>query len=237
MASGTGHLGSVKLNPTPALRASRGRTSLRDEAIHTLTAAIIAGELRPRVVYSAPMLAAELGMSPTPVREAMLDLVKEGLVETIRNKGFQVVELADADLDDLTELRVLIEVPTVRKLARRGLAADEYAGLKDLAKEIELAARRRDMVAHNRADLAFHLKMLGLLGNDALVETVRSLRIRSRLYGMAALADTGHLIPTSLEHAEVLDLVKSHDSSGAARLMHRHIGHVRGSWATGVVTE
>ena len=91
------------------------RLSLRDEAIQTLHAAIVAGILRPGVVYSAPAMAAQLGMSATPVREAMLDLVKEGLVETVRNKGFRVVELADDELDELTELRLLIEVPSVRR--------------------------------------------------------------------------------------------------------------------------
>ena len=103
--------------------------SLRDEAIETLYAAIIAGILRPGVVYSAPTMAAQLGMSATPVREAMLDLVKEGLVETVRNKGFRVVELADAELDELTQVRLLLEVPSVQRIATHGLDPTEYATL------------------------------------------------------------------------------------------------------------
>ena len=217
---------------TPVLSVG-SRPSLRDEAIKTLQAAIIAGELRPRVVYSAPTLAAQLGMSATPVREAVLDLVKEGLVETVRNKGFRVVELAAAELDELTELRLLIEVPSVRTLARRGLAAEEHRKLKHLAAQIERAAERNDMVAHNKADLEFHTALLGLLSNKTLVSTVQSLRLRSRLYGMSALADSGQLLPTSREHVELLDLIRDGDAAGAARLMRQHIGHVRGSWATG----
>ena len=219
------------------LRSAGLRTSLRDEAIKTLQAAIVAGELRPQVVYSAPTLAAQLGMSATPVREAVLDLVKEGLVETVRNKGFRVVELAAAELDELTELRFLLEVPSVSALARRGLAAGEYKKLKYLATQIERAAVRNDMVAHNKADLEFHTELLGLLANKTLVSTVRSLRIRSRLYGMSALADSGHLLPTSHEHIELLDLIKAQDAAGAARLMRQHIGHVRGSWATGTAED
>jgi DNA-binding GntR family transcriptional regulator len=215
------------------LQSTGSRTSLRDEAIMTLQAAIIAGELRPHVVYSAPTLAAQLRMSATPVREAVLDLVKEGLVETVRNKGFRVVELAAAELDELTELRLLIEVPSVRNLARRGLADGEYKMLKQLAGQIERAAVRNDMVAHNKADLEFHTALLGLLGNKTLVTTVQSLRVRSRLYGMSALADSGQLLPTSHEHTELLDLIREGDAAGAARLMRQHIGHVRGSWATG----
>ncbi len=64
----------------PVLNTVGTPTTLRDEAIQNLHAAIISGVLQPGVVYSAPVLSAQLGMSATPVREAMLDLVKEGLV-------------------------------------------------------------------------------------------------------------------------------------------------------------
>lgn len=233
----TRSLSSGDVDDKLVLQSVGARTNLRDEAITTLQAAIIAGELRPHIVYSAPALAARLRMSATPVREAVLDLAKEGLVETVRNKGFRVVELAAAELDELTELRLLIEVPSVRKLARRGLSGQEYKSLKQLAGLIERAAVANDMVAHNKADLEFHTELLGLLGNKALVATVRSLRVRSRLYGMSALADSGQLLPTSHEHAHLLDLIRNKDAAGAARLMRQHIGHVRGSWATGTADE
>jgi DNA-binding GntR family transcriptional regulator len=225
---------SVPADDKLVLQSVGSRTSLRNEAIRTLQAAIIAGELRPNVVYSAPALAAQLGMSATPVREAFLDLVKEGLVETVRNKGFRVVELAASELDELTEVRLLLEVPSVRALARRGLSPAEYRQLKQLAGQIERAAVRNDVVAHTKADLEFHTALLGLLGNRSLIAIVGSLRIRSRLYGLSALADSGQLLPTSHEHAELLELIRQQDADGAANLMRRHIGHVRGSWATGI---
>jgi DNA-binding GntR family transcriptional regulator len=217
----------------PELGASRVRLSLRDEAIETLHAAIIAGELRPGLIYSAPALAAQLNMSATPVREAMLDLVKEGLVETVRNKGFRVVELSDAELDDLTELRMLIEPPTISRIAQRGVSRSDLARLTTTVTAIERAAHAGDMVAYNRADLDFHLGLLGLLGNEALVSTVRSLRVRSRLYGLTALSDSGALFPSAHEHRELLELIAVGRAADAERVMQQHIGHVRGSWATG----
>jgi DNA-binding GntR family transcriptional regulator len=221
----------------PSLQAAGARRSLRDEAIQTLQAAIIAGELRPGNVYSAPTLAVRLGMSATPVREAMLHLVEEGLVQTVRNKGFRVIELAEAELDELTELRLLIEVPSVARIAGRGLSRAELTRLRSLAAAIERSAHQRDMIAHNKADLEFHTGLLALLGNAALVELVRSLRTRSRLYGMAALADSGQLYPSSHEHAELLDLIQARDAAAAEALMRGHIGHVRTSWATGRISE
>jgi DNA-binding GntR family transcriptional regulator len=209
------------------------RSNVRDEIVRTLQAAVISGDLQPGVVYSAPSLAAQFGVSATPVREAMLDLVKEGLVEAVRNKGFRVTELSDVELDEITELRALIEVPTIGKIAERGVPRAVMAQLRQLAKEIESASEAKDLVAHNKADLEFHLLLLGVGGNEILVRTVRTLRTRSRLYGMAALAAHGELTPTSREHAELLALIRKGDAAAAEALMLRHIGHVRGAWATG----
>ena len=89
------------------------------------------------------------------------------------------------------------------------------------------------MVAYNRADLDFHLGLLGLFGNAALVANVRSLRVRSRLYGLSALADSGALFPSSHEHRELFELIAAGRAEEAETLMQQHIGHVRGSWATG----
>ncbi len=106
--------GGMTLN-LPALGQQR---KVRDQVADALRAALVAGEMRPGVVYSAPALAARFGVSATPVREAMLDLAKEGLVTAVRNKGFRVTELSDRDLDDITALRALIEVPTIGQIAR-----------------------------------------------------------------------------------------------------------------------
>lgn len=212
----------------PALGARR---NLREEITVTLRSAVISGELRSGVVYSAPRLAGQFGVSATPVREAMLDLANEGLVDVVRNKGFRVTELSEEDLDELSELRALIEVPTVRRIAAAGVPRDVIDELRTLATEIEAAAARGDLIGHITADLEFHLLLLAQAGNRHLVETVRSLRARSRLYGLRALADRGALVPSAHEHAELLDLLTAGDAAGAEDLMRRHIGHVRGIWA------
>lgn len=213
------------------LRALEVRRNLRDEITQTLRAAVISGELRPGVVHSAPHLAAQFGVSATPVREAMLDLAKEGLIEAVRYKGFRVTEPSDKDLDNLSELRALIEVPTVRRIARAGIDAAVVEELRRFALEIENAAARQDLIAHVNADMQFHLRLLALVGNPHLVETVRSLRVQSRNYGLRSLAERGELAKSAREHSELLDLVRAGDAEGAEQLMSRHIGHVRGIWA------
>ncbi|MFE2599414.1 GntR family transcriptional regulator [Streptomyces sp. NPDC059396] len=216
---------------TPVLPSFSARRNLREEIIETLRAAVISGQLRPGVVYSAPSLAEQFGVSSTPVREAMLDLVREGLVEAVRNKGFRVTELSEQDLDDITRLRALIEIPTVRRIAEAGVDPAVIERLRPLAAGIEDAARRQDLIAHVTIDMEFHLTLLGLTGNSYLVETVRSLRSRSRIYGLSILAAHDQLVPSSHEHAELLDLIEAGDADGAEELMQRHMGHVRGIWA------
>ncbi len=90
----------------------------------------------------------------------MLDLAKEGLVEAVRNKGFRVTEMSDSDLDDITEIRRLIEVPTVAKLAESGRDA-EFERLRPLAREIVTAAERGDLLTYVERRPAFPRRAAG----------------------------------------------------------------------------
>ncbi|AOR30580.1 GntR family transcriptional regulator [Streptomyces fodineus] len=208
------------------------RERLRDQVAHALRAALISGELRPGHVYSAPTLAEDFGISATPVREAMLDLAREGLVEPLRNKGFRVTEVNEHDLDQYTEIRTLIEVPMVGRITRTASQADLEA-LRPIAEEIVRAAHDHDLTGYLEADRRFHLSLLALSGNDRLVETVGDLRKRSRLYGLTALDRRGELIPSAEEHLELVDLMLSGDDEAAQQCMTRHLGHVRSLWAKG----
>ncbi|KJS61135.1 GntR family transcriptional regulator [Streptomyces rubellomurinus] len=203
---------------------------LRDQVAHALRAALISGELRPGVVYSAPALAADFGVSATPVREAMLDLAREGLVEAVRNKGFRVTELTERDLDDYTEIRALIEVPTVGRVARTA-SKEQLERLRPQAEAIVAAARKHDLIGYLEADRQFHLDLLGLAGNARLVDVVGDLRKRSRLYGLTRLDERGELVSSAQEHLELLDLMIAGDADAAEACMTRHLSHVRSLWA------
>jgi DNA-binding GntR family transcriptional regulator len=206
------------------------RQSLREQVAEILRASMVAGQMRPGVVYSVPTLAEQFGVSATPVREAMLDLAKEGLVESVRNKGFRVTELADKDLDDITQLRALIEVPTVVQLAQ---VADLEAveALRPLAQAIVDCAEAADLIGYVEADRRFHLHLLALAGNPRLVDTVLVLRAQTRLYGLEYLAEQRRLTASAAEHFELLDALLARDPARTEEVMRRHIGHVRGIWA------
>lgn len=207
------------------------RTSLRERVAESLRAALVSGRMVPGTTYSIPALAEQFGVSATPVREAMLDLVNEGIMSAVPNKGFRVVELSDAELDQITELRRLLEVPTVGDLAG---AIDRAAvrRLRSLADAVSDAARRGDVVAYVEADRELHLALLAEAGNPRLVEMVGRLRDQSRLYGLEQLAADGVLVDSAAEHMRLIDALESGDRRAAERVMAHHLDHVRGIWAS-----
>jgi len=204
--------------------------SLREQVSRALEAALVAGELRPGAIYSAPSLAEEFGVSATPVREAMLDLVKDGFVEVVRNKGFRVLEVSDADLDQISQIRLLLEVPsTVRAAAE--LTAEDFDHLADIASEITSSASRGDVISYLDADRSFHVELIASLGNPRLTDLVDRLRRQTRLSGLANLARSGRLVASADEHHQILAALRAGNSDATARLMSAHIGHTRGLWA------
>ncbi|MFI1395681.1 GntR family transcriptional regulator [Streptomyces sp. NPDC020681] len=216
--------------PTPPLPALGGRTNYRERVADALRAALISGGLLPGEVYSAPALAARFGVSATPVREAMLDLVKEGLVTALPNKGFRVTEVTERQLDEYLHIRALIEIPTVTGLTATADPADLEA-LRPAAAEIVTTAAAGDLIGYVEADRRFHLGLLALAGNEHLVQVVGELRKRSRLYGLTALAERGLLEDSAEEHHELLDALLARDEEAVREVMTRHLGHVRDLWA------
>lgn len=206
------------------------RQSLREQVANVLRAAIVSGQMRPGVLYSVPTLAERFAVSATPVREAMLDLAKEGLVDSVRNKGFRVTELSDEDLDNITQLRALIEVPTVARLASV-IGEDEVEALRPLAQAIVDSAREGDLIRYLEEDRRFHLQLLAAAGNPRLVDVVRDLRAQTRLYGLDGLVQQDRLTSSAEEHLELLDALRARDATWAEAVMRRHIAHVRGIWA------
>jgi DNA-binding GntR family transcriptional regulator len=205
--------------------------SLRETVTQMLRAAIISGEMTPGEVYSAPALGTRFGVSATPVREAMIDLSREGLVETVPNKGFRVTSVSEADLDDIAALRMLIEPPTVRQVTPR-IPAAAIPALRELAAAIVDNAAAGDLVTYTEADRRFHLAILEHSNNQRLVSLVSELRSHTRLYGLSGMAARGTLAGSAAEHLELVDLIAAGDAEGAGDLMERHIGRVRAEWAS-----
>jgi DNA-binding GntR family transcriptional regulator len=205
-------------------------SSLRDQALRVTRARIISGKLRPGMLYTLGSTAEQLGVSVTPVREAVLDLAKDGLVELERNRGFRVREMTQRDLDEIVELRRMIEVPAVRTIAERMLVTDSDQ-LRQLAMITEKCAAAGDWVGFLNNDREFHLGLLAYLGNERLLVIAGSLRDQSRLYGLDRLTGTESLMKSTREHYVLLEAVTAGHADEAAAIMERHLRHARGIWA------
>jgi DNA-binding GntR family transcriptional regulator len=216
----------------PVLRTtSLQRTSLRDQALTAIRHALVTGQIVPGVVYSAASLAAELGVSNSPVREAMLALVDDGLMEAVPNRGFRPVSHSQADLAEIAQLRRFLEIPAAGQAAETDLG-DCLGTLRELVEVIERTAADGDVAANLEADRQFHLSLVDACGNRRLTDLVARLRDQTRLYNLRNLAASGVLTASAAEHRPLLNAVADHDRARAEDLMRGHLAHLTTDWST-----
>jgi DNA-binding GntR family transcriptional regulator len=185
---------------------------------------LLRGEFAPDLVYTAPSLAVRYGVSVTPVREAILDLANEGLVSIRRNKGFSVAVPTLKGVQDIAEVRRLIEVPATVAITER-LTVTHLRHLLRAAEETVTHARDGDLVAYVTADRAFHLAVLELSGNPVLVELCERLRTQARAHAYPFLLTSGSLLASAQEHVDLVRSMQTRDVTAVARIVDGHIAH------------
>jgi DNA-binding GntR family transcriptional regulator len=206
-------------------------SSLREQAARAIRSGIMTGEIAPGGMYSVPALSSQLGVSATPVREAMLDLANEGLVVPVRNRGFRVVSLSVQDHENILKLRLLLEVPSTGEVAVIHRSED-LPKFRRLAEQMPEDVRARDLQAYLDADREFHLGLLGLLNNARLVDIVGMLRNQSRLYDVGKLVEHGQMLENALEHSEIIAAIERRDREGTEDVVRRHLLRTRKGWSS-----
>ncbi|ALO97030.1 GntR family transcriptional regulator [Streptomyces corchorusii] len=205
--------------PVPEPRAAVQRSSVRGQILDALRTALVTGELKPGEVYSAPVLGDRFGVSATPVREAMQQLALEGAVEVVPNRGFRVVERGARELAELAEVRALIEVPVMLRLARTA-PAERWAELRPLAEETVRVAATGCPAAYAESDRAFHRTLLALSGNEQLVRIAEDLHRRSQWPPVRR--GRAELVADAAEHLALLDALASGDVERVRGLVGGH---------------
>ncbi|MGW7536979.1 GntR family transcriptional regulator [Amycolatopsis sp. NPDC054798] len=208
------------------------RKNLREQVLEVVRQAMVSGELRSGDIYSAAALATRLGVSSSPVREALLTLVNQGLLEPVRNRGYRVVAMTERDLDEIYEMRLLLEVPATLS-AGAAAGPGDLARLDGLAADIESAAEAGEVARFLEADRRFHLDLLALAGNERLIAAIATLRDQTRLYGLDMLAEHGRLADSAREHREMLAAIAERDWVRLEGQIRAHLKHVRAEWASG----
>ncbi|MEV4784382.1 GntR family transcriptional regulator [Streptomyces tuirus] len=219
----------------PRARPVVQRASVRGQILDALRAALVAGDLRPGEVYSAPVLGEQFGVSATPVREAMQQLALEGAVEVVPNRGFRVVERGVRELAELAEVRALIEVPVMLRLART-VPAERWAELRPLAEATVRAASSGCRATYAEADRGFHRAVLSLSGNEQLVQIAQDLHRRAQwplVGGGPGVRGRADLVADAHEHTALLDALVARDLDVVRALVGEHFGGAAGAAAAG----
>ncbi|MFI7405244.1 GntR family transcriptional regulator [Streptomyces sp. NPDC049541] len=217
------HTHSERPIPRPRLVQ---RASVRGQILDALRTALVAGELTPGEVYSAPALGERFGVSATPVREAMQQLALEGAVEVVPNRGFRVVERGARELAELAEVRALIEIPVMLRLART-VPAERWTALRPLAEATLRAASSGCRATYAESDRAFHRALFALSGNEQLVQIADDLHRRAQwpLVGGAPTArGRAELMADAAQHAALLDALIACDLDVLRALVGEHFG-------------
>ncbi|MCW2816426.1 MAG: transcriptional regulator [Nocardioides sp.] len=194
--------------------------SLTDAVVESVRAGVQQGVLVPGEVYSVYRVAEELGVSRSPVREAMLRLAETGLVEIARNRGFRVVLPSAHDVEEIFEIRLALEPRAARRAAERG--CPDLAGLLDAMLG---AAGRGDQPAFWAADRALHRAVLVAAGNHRAAEIVEQLRATTALLGPPTTATGRSLTEIHAEHRPIVEAVLAADPDAAEHAMRRHLEH------------
>ncbi|MFJ3669046.1 GntR family transcriptional regulator [Streptomyces sp. NPDC090106] len=207
----------------PRQRPVVQRASVRGQILDALRTALVSGELTPGEVYSAPALGDRFGVSATPVREAMQQLALEGAVEVVPNRGFRVVQRGARELAELAEVRALVEVPVMLRLAR-GVPPERWAELRPLAEATVRAASSGCRATYAESDRAFHRAVLALAGNEQLLQIAGDLHRRAQwpLVGGPTVRNRAELVADAAEHTALLDALIAGDLEMVHTLVTEH---------------
>jgi DNA-binding GntR family transcriptional regulator len=187
---------------------------------------ILSGAYAPGSALRQDSLAAEFGTSKIPVREALVQLQSEGLVDIFPNRGFQVRPLAGTELEEVFRLRLQIEPFAVALGAKLATAADHRAA-RDVLEQLNAAAAAREFAASGRLNRAFHLLLTVPRLQPVAAETLGRLHTLAQRYVQAHLRPEGRAKRASREHAALLKAWSAGKSKEARVLMHSHIKSTR----------
>jgi len=167
-------------------------------------------------------IALELGMSRTPVREALIRLANEGLVEVIPRRGMRVLPVSPNDMKEIYEVLGALESAAAEMLAARRPGESELKPLITATKAMEKALARDDLDAWAAADESFHEQLVTMAGNKVLADTVFAYWDRAHRARMFSLRLRPKPVNSTKEHMALVDRLREGDAAGAAKVNREH---------------
>lgn len=206
-------------NPLPTLRSVDTPPSMQEIAFQAIKQAIMRNELLPGNIYSEQAVAKEMGMSKTPVHQALLDLENKGFVSIFPRKGFKVSTLSAKNIRDMFELRRTLERTVVLKITPR-LTAEDFRKLDRIVQQIE---QTRDPIDFQKHDRAFHRYLASLTNNTYIINALNTVWDLSDWVGASLLYNWGGFSQAAGEHLAVYEFMTAGEAEKAAAAMERHL--------------
>ncbi len=198
---------------------------LRQSVYDALIDLIVSGELPPGQHMVETDLARQLGVSRQPIREALHRMEAEGWVDLRPSQGAFVHVPTDAEVDELLDVRALLEAETGRLAAARRVSAARLARLREICRDGEAAAEAGDFGAAVAANNAFHAEVAAVGGNAVLAELADIVGRRVQWYYRMVAPERGH--GSWAEHAEMIEAIESGDAERARALARKHTERTR----------
>ena len=196
---------------------------LRDVVFNTLRDAILTGKLVPGERLMENQLAEKLGVSRTPVREALRMLELENLVELVPRKGAQVLDMSEKDITNILEVRSALE-GLATSLACKKMTKEDLQQLKSMEVDFEKAVADNDVEHFVDIDEDFHDLIFAATENDKLISIFRNLRIQLYRYRMAQAKNNETSMSTIVaHHRSIIRAIENHDAEEGASIAQGHI--------------
>lgn len=195
---------------------------LRDVVFNTLRKAILTGELKPGERLMEIHLANRLGVSRTPIREAIRKLELEGLVIMIPRRGAEVAQITEKSLKDVLEVRRALDALCV-ELACERITEEGKVKLREACSEFEKATKTGDVTAIAEADVALHDIIVEATGNARLIQLINNLSEQMYRYRFEYIKDESRHEKLVEEHRMIYESIIEKDKEKAAKAAKLHI--------------
>ena len=195
---------------------------LRDVVFNTLRQAILKGELEPGERLMEIQLAGRLGVSRTPVREAIRKLELEGLVVMIPRKGAEVASITEKSLRDVLEVRKALE-ELAAELACQRMTEEEIVEAEKQLENFKKEVQSNDVTKIAEMDVEFHEMIYMGTKNERLIQMLHNLREQMYRYRMEYIKDQEKRNTLVEEHMEIINRIKNHDIEAAKEASRKHI--------------
>ena len=206
----------------PKFSAIEQPESLAKMAYEIIRNSILSGQWKIGELYNEKAIAADLGISRTPVREALLELASQDLIIFLPRRGLMVNRFNRRDVEEIFELRKAIELAAVEKITEASPAFDLFEIEESLLKQRK-AAKEKDYLAFMEADRLFHTSFSELTNNRRLIAILENIRDMIHVMGAKALALEGRALNVIEEHQVIFEAVKKGNIEEARSAMAYHL--------------